>query len=428
MSPPPAAYVLAVLTITWFLAYLDRQIIALLIPNLKRHLHLTDVETGLLQGIAFVILFVVAGLPIGRAVDRHSRRLILVVGVLIWSAATMLSGLAYSFATLFAARMFVGLGEACLAPAAASIIADSFASDKRARAMGTMFVGGAVGTAGSAFLAGSVIGHFPDGLGGLAAWQLTFVAAGLPGILVALLLLTIGEQRRSQPADAQAGTNAEGLLAALRSDALRLVPLYVAFIGNMFAAFGIGAWVPTMLMRDYAMSPAEVGVILGTLLLCMGIVSPILGGWASDLATRRNPVSGRLRLAACMFMAQLALAASALLLRDLELTLMVLAGHSLVSACLAPTGVVLLQESAPGHVHGQVVALYFIGSNIVGMGLGPLFVAVLTDSLFASEAMVRESIAATLALVGTVGLIAMVTALRAGGTRVDAEESPATPR
>jgi len=108
-QPRRSAYLLAVLTIVWFLAYLDRKIIALLVVDLKRDLMLTDVEASLLQGVAFAVLFVVAGLPIGRLVDRANRRNIVVAGVLLWSAATILCGFATSFESLFAARMFVGV-------------------------------------------------------------------------------------------------------------------------------------------------------------------------------------------------------------------------------------------------------------------------------------------------------------------------------
>lgn len=161
--PPNAAYLLVVLTIVWFLAYLDRKIIALLVPDLKRHLQLTDVEASLLQGVAFSVLFVIAGLPIGRLIDRYNRRNIVIAGVLMWSGSTILCGFAESFEGLFATRMFVGLGEACLAPAAASMVADSFAAEQRGRAMGTMLMGGAVGTGASAFLAGAVMARFSDG-------------------------------------------------------------------------------------------------------------------------------------------------------------------------------------------------------------------------------------------------------------------------
>ena len=126
------------------------------------------------------------------------------------------------------------------------------------------------------------------------------------------------------------------------------------------------------------MSAAKVGAILGTLLLAMGVVSPVLGGWASDFAARRNAMSGRLKLASAAFAIQFALGAATLLLRGLEPTLAVLAINSLVSSCLAASALVVLQESGPPQVRGQSVAIYLVATNVIGMGLGPLLVALLT--------------------------------------------------
>lgn len=406
-----ASYTLAILTITWFLAYLDRKIIALLVPDLKRDLLLTDIQASLLQGVAFAVLFVVAGLPIGRLVDRYNRRNIVIVGVLCWSATTMLCGFARSYGELFTARMFVGLGEACLAPAAASMVADSFAAARRGRAMGTMLMGGAIGTGASALLAGAVtdwVAHgAPGWLSGVAAWRLTFIVAGSPGILVALLLMSVNEPARQQAAAVAAQAS---LLTILRERWRFLVPVYVAFVANMIASFGTSAWIPTMLMRDYSMPMAQVGYILGSLLLGMGIVSPVLGGWASDLAARLDPVAGRLRLVAALFLVVFALSAALFWAPGLTATLACLAVNTLAASCLAASALVVLQESAEAHIRGQVVAIYLVLTNVIGMGLGPLFVAVLTDRVFANEAMVRASVSATLALVGMVGFAMVVIA------------------
>lgn len=197
-----------------------------------------------------------------------------------------------------------------------------------------------------------------------------------------------------------------------------LAPLYIAFVANMVAAFGTSAWIPTMLMRDYAMPAGRVGMILGTLLLGMGIVSPILGGWASDLAARRDAANGRLQLALAMFAVQFALGAAFLVFGRLNPTLACLAVNSLVSSCLAASALVVLQESGPAQLRGQVIAIYLVATNVIGMGLGPLFVALLTDHLFANEAMVRQSVALTLAFTGMLGAGMIALALRSSRRRL----------
>ncbi|TAK99735.1 MAG: MFS transporter [Rhodospirillaceae bacterium] len=411
---------LAILSIAWVLAYLDRQIIALLIPSLKHDLLLTDVQVSLLQGVAFAAFFTLAGLPIGRLVDRHNRRNIAVFGVLCWSAMTMACGFARSFEALFVGRMFVGVGEACLAPAAVSIVADYFAPERRGRAIGTMLMGGAIGTGASALLGGAAMARFAAGGTGLftgfAAWQLTFLAVGAPGIVVALLLLMIHEPARQQSPTGVSAASSDGLNATVRERWRLLLPLYIAFGGNMVASFGGGAWMPTMLMRDFAMSPARVGLIFGTLLLANGLIAPMLGGWASDAAAQRDPKRGRLYLALGLFALQFLSAAAMPLLRGFHATLATLALTMFAASCLAASAMVVLQDVVPANVRGRVIVIYLMIANIVGMGLGPLFVALLTDHLFANEGMVRDSIAMTVVITAMIGCLATRFAISAGET------------
>lgn len=408
-----ANYVLALLAITWVVAYLDRKIIAILVPDLKRDLLLTDVQASLVQGVAFAVLFVIAGLPIGRLVDKYNRRNIVIFGVLCWSTMTILCGFTRSYESLFVTRMFVGLGEACLAPAAASMVADCFVPEKRGKAMGAMLMGGAVGTALSAFLAGAVLERFAAGgsgiLQGFSAWQITFMVAGLPGLVLAPALLTLREPERITRIGT--ATSSVSLLAVFKAKWRLLVPLYIAFLANMVATFGTSAWLPTMLIRDYAMSPAQVGVILGTLLLGMGLVSPVLGGWASDQAAKRDARYGRLILVAAAFVIQFAIGILLLLLLGLTPTLALLAFNALSGSCLAASAMVVLQEFSADTVRGQIIALYLLLVNVLGVGLGPLFVALLTDHVFADETMVRQSVATTFVVTGFLGLVMATLAL-----------------
>ena len=152
-----AAYTLAVLTASWVLAYLDRQIIVMLVEPLRRDLSLSDTQVSLLQGFAFSLFFVAAGLPLGRLVDRFNRRNILLLGMICWSVATFACGLATDFWQLFAARIGVGVGEACLAPAAVSLVADLIAPHRRGAAMGLVSAGAPLGTAGSFLLSGLIL-------------------------------------------------------------------------------------------------------------------------------------------------------------------------------------------------------------------------------------------------------------------------------
>src|SRR6185437_5169947 len=174
------------------LSYCDRQILAFLVGPMKQELHITDTEVGLLQGIAFVLVYTVAGLPMGALADRFSRRNIIAVGLVVWSVMTSLSSIARSFVLLAAARMGVGIGEATLSPCAFSMITDSFPKERLGGALSTYTMGIQMGS-GLALIIGGVVAqtvsHMPPldipFVGSIAAWRLTFLIVGAPGLLVA---------------------------------------------------------------------------------------------------------------------------------------------------------------------------------------------------------------------------------------------------
>lgn len=421
-------HVLAILAAAWFLSYLDRQVIALLVPDIKQDLGLSDIEIGIAQGVAFALLFTIAGLPIGRLVDAYNRRKILIIGVLVWSGATIACGLARNFTELFIARMIVGLGEACLAPAAVSIVADCFRPDRRGRAVGVMLTGGSMGAGASALFGGAILAAIPtDGLAGLEAWRWTFLAVGSPGGLVALLLLTISEPRRAEESGPRSLQGGPSLLDELRTNALLLVPLYLAFGINMLAAYGKGAWFATMLRRDHALSGPSVGAIVGSMTLALGILGPIVCGWLSDALAARRGVQGRMQFVCLLFAALILSGAILLVWPDLELTLFASGLQNLASAGIAASAIVVLQAVSSKSVTGQIVALYVVIVNVVGMALGPLLVATVTDKLFGDDNMLRISIAVTMISSAGIGLGASVSALRkiapAGGNESAYEPS-----
>ena len=117
-KPSVAWWALLLFFVAAVLSYTDRQILSLLIDPVRGELAITDTQASLLQGLAFALIYSIAGLPLGRLADVFSRRIVIIVGVALWSAATLACGYAHSFAELFVARVFVGIGEACLAPAA----------------------------------------------------------------------------------------------------------------------------------------------------------------------------------------------------------------------------------------------------------------------------------------------------------------------
>ena len=199
-----AWYSVAVLMLIYIFSFIDRTTISLIVEPMKRDLHISDTQMGLLQGSAFALLYTFLGLPIARLSDRHSRRAIIAGGVFIWSIMATLCGLARTALQLFVARIGVGVGEAALSPAAYSIITDSFPRSKLGSAFSVYNIGITIG-AGVAFLVGGIVvaavshagaTYTLPLLGDVRAWQMVFIVTGAPGIVLPLLLLTFREPAR----------------------------------------------------------------------------------------------------------------------------------------------------------------------------------------------------------------------------------------
>src|SRR5271167_4989111 len=199
-----AWYSIAVLMLMYVFSFIDRTTISLLVEPMKRDLHISDTQIGMLQGLAFALLYTFLGLPIARLSDRHSRRAIIAGGVFVWSIMATLCGLARSALQLFIARVGVGVGEAALSPAAYSIITDSFPRSKLGGAFGVYNVGITIGAGTALLVGGIVVGAVSRAgasytlplFGPVHAWQMVFILTGAPGIVLPLLLLTFREPKR----------------------------------------------------------------------------------------------------------------------------------------------------------------------------------------------------------------------------------------
>ena len=211
-SPARAWYMVILLTILYMFSFLDRTIIVLLIEPIKADLGLSDTQLSLLYGFAFALFYTLLGIPIARMADRRNRRTIIMWGVAIWSVMTAICGIARNFGQLFIARMGVGVGEAALSPAAYSLISDSFPPNERARAMSVYTMGLYLGV-GLALVLGGVVIEWVASIGTVVlpifgeirAWQATFMAVGLPGLLLAGLMMTVREPLRRELGSSQVG-------------------------------------------------------------------------------------------------------------------------------------------------------------------------------------------------------------------------------
>lgn len=418
---PPARYgwyVIGVLLVASMFSYLDRSVITLLVPMIRKDLNLSDTQFSLLQGLAFAITFAVAGLPLGRLVDRANRRLIIFAGVATWSVMTILCGLSTTFWQLFAARMGVGIGEACLAPAAASLISDYFARERRGRVMGVMQAGTPLGSGLAKMLGGLTLGLVTTAgvaslplVGSLAPWQAVFVLVGAPGFLAALLVLSIREPARRDLARARAGD--AGFVAYLRTHARTFVFLFAAYTFVSMCGFANTSWSPVIFMRTFAMPPAQVGVVIGSVVMVAGVAAALTGGVLSDVFARRFPEDGRFRMVIMLLVLTIAAFLTLSLSKVYMLSLVAYGLASFSTFAITSSAMAAIQDVAPNEYRGQLVALNVVCANLIGMGLAPTAVAFITDYGFRNDVMLQYSLGVVVIPAALLSLVCVLLGLPA---------------
>ena len=298
-GPVRAWGVVVLLLLAYAVSLIDRQVLSLLVQPIKASMAISDTQISLLHGLAFAIFYTMFGILIGRAVDKYNRRNIIVAGMTLWCLATVACGMASSFAGLFIARMFVGVGEATLSPAAFSMIADYFPPERRARAMSVFSTGVFVGSGLALILGGAAIeaterysGTSIPLIGQVEGWQVAFFAVGAPGLLIAALIAMIREPARMEVS--AEGADLADSLAFFRRNRAALGTMILAFGANGLINFSLSGWAPTYFIRVFGWSAGQIGAIYGTLLLVCGTSGIMLGGWIADRLVPRMGSRGAL--------------------------------------------------------------------------------------------------------------------------------------
>jgi MFS family permease len=396
------SYALFLLTFAYTLAYVDRQVLNLLVDPIKRDLLLGDTQVSLLQGLSFMAAYVAFGPLFGRWVDRGNRRNILVFGVIAWSVCSALCGFADSFWSLFLARAGVGAAEACLSPVAWSLIADYFDRERLPRAMSLFMIAPSLG-GGLALVAGGAIISFSADLvtavpvfAHLSAWQLVFVLTALPGIVLGLVLLaSLKEPPR---------TNSVRSVAAEHFTLRETSTFFMArraFYGRFYfgvsslaiITYALAAWIPALLMRNHAVSPGSVGLMYGMPVLLFGSAAVLSGPWVGRQLAARGHVDAPLRLevmvgvAVTFLCAGIAIAPTPVAIVALAVGAMFF--HNLPLALAAAA----LQTVTPNRMRGVAASIYVFVASVLGIGVAPTLVALLTDYVFRDPHQVHLALA-----------------------------------
>lgn len=419
-SPARGWALVLVLLAAYALAFIDRQILALLVEPVRRDLSISDTEFSLLAGAAFTLFYTIMGIPCAWLADRGSRRNLVAASLTTWSAMTAACGLAVSFPMLFLARVGVGIGEAGLSPAAYSMISDSFPPEKRARALGVYGIGAIVGI-GLAFIVGGAVAQWATSappfelplLGSLAGWQLAFLIVSVPGPLLALLLLAFREPLRHEDAATAAGAPAPALRSFLRERGrlFALLACGYSLIGVSLAAYLM--WTPAFMVRRHGWDIAEVGIAYGTILIICSTAGILLGGWWADRLLARGVQVAFLRVAIFGALASLPFAVAAPFAPTGGWAMANLAAMSLFFGLTQGMPAASLQAIAPNRLRARIMALYLLVANLVAFTLGPTGVALISDYMLRDSAKIGIAIGALSAVVVPVGAFALFLALPA---------------
>jgi MFS family permease len=413
-SARTAWYAVIMLMLCYALSYVDRVILGLLVPQIKADLGISDTMVGLLQGFSFALFYAVMGLPLGRIADSTNRRNLISICIALWSFFTAACAGARIYATLFLARMGVGIGEAGLHPASYSMLADYFAKERLGKALSVYYMGQVLGSSLALIVGGTVVQMVagkPDitlpVLGSIASWRLTFLIVGLPGFLFSLLLFTLREPVRKDILRTSSGKEKLSLsetLTEVRKRWQSVVGISVGFIFHASCLYGFTAWVPPYFLRVHGWSIGETGRALGLLVITFGCAGLYLGGYLSERWQRRGFVDAPLRVAIPCAIGILLFLAPAMLMPTAAWSLALIGPG--VFCLVLPMGTVgaALTVIFPNQVRAQVSALYLFILNLGGLTLGPLLPGLFTDYLFGDQKMVGASIALTMAISGAIML------------------------
>lgn len=399
-SPPMAWLTVAILFLLYILSLTDRNIMALMVGPIKRDLGLSDLQISLLQGPAFAVLFCLCAIPLGMALDRYSRRVVLYLSVTLWSIAAASCGLAGSFAALAVARAGVGAGESGFGTGSYSIVGDSFPPHRVSLAMSVFIMGGVMG-AGIVFLLGGpiVAAAMKAGptvwplFGLLQPWQQVFIMTGAPGILLALLVFAFREPpRRKGPASAGAGYGEAIAYMRLHK------PLYVAaFVGfglAYAATIGFQLWTPVYLARIHGWQPGRIGPVIGIAQIAAAAMIPI-HGYIVDRLYRGGRKDAHLVWCLFTVLAAAPFGIAAFLVSSPWASVTCYWFFMALILSTSSMGPAMVQVATPQHLRGRVSALYVLASGLIAMAGGPAFIGVVTTLVIGDEMKVGWSLIAS---------------------------------
>lgn len=379
-NPRLRTYAFVILCLVGIFNMLDRQVIAILLEPIKRDLGASDTQMGLLSGFAFAAFYLIAGVPLARLADRRARSPIVIACLVVWSVATMLCGLCANYIQLALARVGVAGGEAGSGPASYSMMADMFPPSARGTMVGLFLGLQALGIAAGLFFGGW--------LNMLFDWRTAFILVGAPGLLLALVMwLTVPEPSRGIHDAALATGDGEVQAEPSYGDMLRFVrasrPVQLILLTAMgcgFSSYALLNWVPTFFIRVYGMTTMETGLLVGIVSTAGIVIGSIAAGRFSDRYAKGRLSSYMLVSGLGTLIAVPIFVLFAFMPDRTSAIAVLLIGNIVNPFWMSPAYAVLL-GLAPARLRAMSIALIGMCVTLAGIGLGPLFVGIVSDAL-----------------------------------------------
>jgi predicted MFS family arabinose efflux permease len=375
---------MVVLAVVYMFNFVDRQILAILLPQIRDEFGTSDAYLGFLSGTAFALFYVTLGVPIAQYADRCNRRNLIAASVALWSAMTALSGLAANIWHLTAARIGVGIGEAGCSPPAHSMIADYFPPEKRSTAMGIYTMGISAGIM-TAYLAG---GWVAQNIG----WREAFFVVGIPGLLLAAIVrFTVPEPQRGASESRTMSGQRPRLSEVIRFLAARRSFLHMATAAGLssFVGYSVIGFLPSFMVRSFDMELAALGRWLGLILGISGGAGFFFGGYFADRLGRGSHRKALNYIAATILLSTGLLAMMFMAKNSATALLLFILPAATMNVYLAPV-LAEAQSLVALRMRATTSALVLLIINVIGLAFGPLITGSLSDYLeprFAEESM-----------------------------------------
>lgn len=394
-APPYAWGVAFALMAGYAISFLDRELLSLLINPIKEQFELTDFQVSLLLGPAFAIFYTVMGVPLGWAADKHNRTKLISAGMSLWSIMTAFCGLSANFMQMFLARIGVGIGEACLTPSAVSLLSDYFPKSKLPVAMSIYSIGLFIGKGLALIGGGYVLGLLMDvnwsipGYGKLEFWQIGFLIAAAPGLVLAMVILAIHEPKRKEMAVDKEGQPQKASFKVAFDYMWKRKKLFLClfFGGSMVAILQYQAlWYPEMFMRNMGLDISEAGPATGIPSVLGGIVGLLLGGQYMKSQAQKGHKDTALKLA---FISSFGTAPPAVLVPLMPTTELMMVGIFLMTSFVAMpliSGTTAIRMAVPNQMRGQFTAMYFVFVGLISASIGPVLPGFINTYIFAESA------------------------------------------